>query len=193
MGTATGWKFPILLRVFLTNQRHGEHTFPECPRASFNFHPIAHGTVLAQILWGVLRPGTRVLCTQYPARVANVCDIRSQWHPPSGVPCFFNYIIYIYSLTKTTQSFSQWHPAQWQPTTWYPSLICRFYNLLYIYIYIYIHGPKRHGHSANDIRPSDIHHWSAVFTIYYIYIYIHWLKRHECSSSDACQRAAVFF
>ena len=60
-------------------------------------------------------------------------------------------------------------------------------------IYIYIHWPKRHGHSANDIRPSDIRHWSAVFTIYYIYIYIHWLKRHECSSSDAHQRAAVFF
>ena len=111
------------------------------------------------------------------------------WHPAndtrpmtsiSGVPCFFNYIIYIFIGQNDTTI---------QPMTSGPVTADHVASIIGVpflqsIIYIYIHGPKRHDHSANDIRPSEIHHWSAVFKICYIYIYIHWPKRHDHSAND---------
>ena len=93
---------------------------------------------------------------------------------------FFNYIIYIFIGQNDTAI---------QPMTSGPVTADHVASIIGVpflqsIIYIYIHWLKRHDHPANDIRPSDIHHWSAVFTIYYIYIYIHWPKRHDHSAND---------
>ena len=102
------------------------------------------------------------------------------------VPGFFNYIIYIFigqhgTIARPVTS-GQWLLAMWHPATLHPPNDIRqwsamFFNyIIYIYIYIYIHWPKRHGHSANDIRPSDsrpLHPpLECRFSIYYIYIYM---------------------
>jgi len=60
-----------------------------------------------------------------------------------------------------------------------------------IYIYIFM------GQNDTAIQPMTSGPVTSIIGVPFlqsiIYIYIHWLKRHECSSSDAHQRAAVFF
>jgi hypothetical protein len=114
------------------------------------------------------------------------------------VPGFFYYIIYIFfgqhgtiarPMTSGQWLLAMWHSITMTPTSGKP---CFFNYMIYIFIgqndtaiEPITSGPVTAGHVTSTI--------GVPFLQSIIYIYIHWLKRHESSSSDACQRAAVFF